>query len=716
MRDDELRTTLDVVGRQGVIAGDNERVEIGPRLARRTKEIRAVTVAQFGAPRWHRTAEGIGDQWRCRPEGQHRDGRDERVRAKETRQHKSTAGDDRTRDHRREKRVGAHGAAAMGGGRRGFPLEHPPLRHDEPDERDENRVEHGVRVVCHERQLECRAREIRTQILGSGAQEEPPGLCSSRSIHEGCEADDDRECERRQGDGGPRRRAARQAGPAEEQQRDRGRRHEAAPEIVENFPARDQWKAVALHARPCRHEREQPEEDLPVSAHPPVLPATVGQHARRVVVHDFDICHEPGARIQPFEQVVRQERILRHAALQCRGECVDVVESLANEDAFVEEILVQVGYRRRVRVDPRVSRVRAGEQRPRCTRHRDADTRLKNAVAVGHATDRGIEVRAIQRMRQDADQFPGGLSRQARVGIQRQAVPDSWKDRERAGLHDEARVRRPSQQAVELFELAAFPFPAHPRVLARIPAPCAVEQEEAVGVFRAEAPVERLHTIPCRSEDRSVFLEDIGLGIAKVTEDREVDARVHVAEGEHFDMLQHGVGRRHAGEQCRHDHHRARVLWDAVGEVKPKETLRSNEPGKYTLRERDGDLDRRDHQEREGDDQCGRRRLVVPKIGGTPYQEQERHRCHWREIRNGRIGESEPGEPLREAWAVCHVGLEVGAPSPEQVVAHVRGPIRGRACRGRLSRAFDDAEGDTHLRFSGGARQLLDRLTLTVPA
>jgi hypothetical protein len=71
----------------------------------------------------------------------------------------------------------------------------------------------------------------------------------------------------------------------------------------------------------------------------------VGQHTRGVLVDQLDVRHERDACIQPLEQVVGEERVLRDRALERRGERIDVVEPLAGEDAFSEEILIRVGDR-----------------------------------------------------------------------------------------------------------------------------------------------------------------------------------------------------------------------------------------------------------------------------------------------------------------------------------------------------------------------------------
>ena len=128
-------------------------------------------------------------------------------------------------------------------------------------------------------------------------------------------------------------------------------------------------------------------------------------------------------RMQPFEQIVRQQRVLRHAVLERRHEGVHVVQALAREDAFAEQILIRVGHRRGVRIHARVPRVQPREQRARRARERDAHARLQNAVAFGDAARPRVERRPVQRMGDDADQLPRGIAGQAGVAVERDAVP-----------------------------------------------------------------------------------------------------------------------------------------------------------------------------------------------------------------------------------------------------------------------------------------------------
>ena len=246
-----------------------------------------------------------------------------------------------------------------------------------------DRVQPLARLVGHEGELQPDARRRRLQILGRRRAGRRAHDCSAPRAAQELERD-----ATGTGTRAPRAPTAVQTSgwpgstvqpsTSSEQRR---RRQQAAPEVVENLPARDERQAIALQAGARRHERKQPPQDLPVAAHPAVLPPRVREHARRVVVHDLDVGHERRARVEALEQIVRQQRVLRHASVERRGERVDVVQSLAGEDALVEEILVDVGDGGRVRIDAGVAGVRAREERSRRARHRHADARLQDAVA-----------------------------------------------------------------------------------------------------------------------------------------------------------------------------------------------------------------------------------------------------------------------------------------------------------------------------------------------
>ena len=169
-------------------------------------------------------------------------------------------------------------------------------------------------------------------------------------------------------------------------------------------------------------------------------------------------------------------------------------------------------------------------------------------------------------------------SGQPGVAVQRDAVADARQDLRVAHVDVVAGVGRAAQQAVELFELAALALPADPGPLARVPLAHPMEQVEAVGATLAEAGIQ----VASRRRGRrrgsaSSCRHRRPWGVGEVAEDREVNARVDVAQGQDLHVLQQFRHARHAGEQRGDDDHGARVVRDAGLEVEAGETPRRHE-------------------------------------------------------------------------------------------------------------------------------------------
>ena len=380
--------------------------------------------------------------------------------------------------------------------------------------------------------------------------------------------------------------------PGRHQHQQQRRRDQASPQVVEDLPAPDHRQRVALDPVARRHEGEEPGEDLPVAADPPVLAARVREQARGVLVHELDVGHQRDARVEPLEQVVRQQDVLRRGVLERGHERVDVVEALAGEDAFAEQVLVGVGDRGRVGVDAGVAGIEAREQRPRRAREGDADPRLQDAVAVGDAPGLRIEGRAIERVRDDADQLPRRITRQARVAVERDAVAHLRQDRHVADMEPEAGVGGPAQQAVELLDLSPLALPSHPQAFLRVPLPRAVEQEELIGALGAVLGVERFDAGARRGQDLGIVRHRLGRRVAHVAQQREVDVRVDVAEGLDFQVGNQFVDALDAVEHRRHDHHGAGVGRDGH-QFEPRQPPRRDQIADDPLHDLDRQLARR---------------------------------------------------------------------------------------------------------------------------
>src|SRR5713226_4061746 len=97
-------------------------------------------------------------------------------------------------------------------------------------------------------------------------------------------------------------------------------------------------------------------------------------------LEQLDIGNETGAREHTFEQIVAQQRVLRHPSGQRRLERVDVIDPLAGVRPFPPKVLVDVGYRRCVRVDPCRAGREALEERALASGQWRCDSGLKHRV------------------------------------------------------------------------------------------------------------------------------------------------------------------------------------------------------------------------------------------------------------------------------------------------------------------------------------------------
>src|SRR5690606_5109330 len=141
-----------------------------------------------------------------------------------------------------------------------------------------------------------------------------------------------------------------------------------ASQVVEDLPARQDREAVRLTAARSPHMWCQPSDELPVAADPAVLASCEREVVAGIVVVDRDVRREAGTRVAAFDQVVREQGILREPAV-CRGlERIDVVDAFAGVAALAVQVLVDVGYGCRVRIDARMPGIDRREARLVCAR------------------------------------------------------------------------------------------------------------------------------------------------------------------------------------------------------------------------------------------------------------------------------------------------------------------------------------------------------------
>src|SRR3989442_6484897 len=98
-------------------------------------------------------------------------------------------------------------------------------------------------------------------------------------------------------------------------------------------------------------------------------------------------------------------------------------------------------------------------------------------------------------MRHRPDKPIDGPCGQPRIGVEGDDVPNvGGRDGRRATRRQKAGVRCASKEAIQLMELPALSFPPHPRLLALIPKPPAVAEEESlaslqgIGIVLGQTP------------------------------------------------------------------------------------------------------------------------------------------------------------------------------------------------------------------------------------
>jgi hypothetical protein len=315
----------------------------------------------------------------------------------------------------------------------------------------------------------------------------------------------------------------------------------------------------------------------------------------------------------------------------------------------------------------------------------------------------------------DADQLLRGVTGQPRVGIERDAVVDGGEDGWIAGFDGEARVGGAPQQPVPFLDLAALALPAHEDALARVPLPHAVDEVEAVVAALGVACVQGVDPGSRGAQDLRVVRHLARGGVREVAQDREVDARIEIAESQHLEVLEQLGDPRDAREQRRHDDHGSRALRHAAQEVEAGKAAWRSEADKQALDDGDRHVARRKQQQQRHPGLRPGRVAVEPRVGEAAAEQEGGQEPDRPEVGGGGMGEHEASRPAMEPGPIRQVGLEIGAALADQVVADVGCAPGGAALLG-LARALDGSERHPKLTLPGAVGQILHRLPVAVAA
>ncbi len=214
-----------------------------------------------------------------------------------------------------------------------------------------------------------------------------------------------------------------------------------------------------------------------------------------VVVEQLEVVDKSATYVAALDKVVAEDEVLGESAFQHLLEHMQVVDALAAERAFVEDILIKLEAGGGIYVES----AQSGEEL--CVAafvgnlHIHVNTRLHDAVAGIHTTAVVAELGTVERMRHGAYQFLCRVEHQLGVGVEsddelngRHGTFEPLAD----GLATEAFLRFggggvAQHKVVEMQYGAAFALVAEPCVLAIAPSAFAIHEiEDGCAVFLVE--------------------------------------------------------------------------------------------------------------------------------------------------------------------------------------------------------------------------------------
>ena len=442
--------------------------------------------------------------------------------------------------------------------------------------------------------------------------------------------------------------------------------HQGAPQVVEHLP-----DAEAIQSGVAA---EDPRQQLPVAPHPTVLPLGVDLVAGRVFLDHLDVGDQAGSGIVAFQQVMRQDGVLRNPVTQGGLERVNLIDALAAERSATEEILVDVGDGHRVGRQTAlggVDRLEGGSVVDR--RQARGDSRLEHREAAADLSAGRVDHRLIQGVRDLSDQLLRGVARQPGVGVECDHVAEAAGD---SSLESHvAGARGAAQVGVELHQLAALALPAHPGVFARIPAPFAVEEQEPVTILLVQGS----DPVPGEVEQGLVVRGVFGGGVGPVGRRSKIDLPVIVCQEVHLQGVHQLIDTVGRGDHGRHHDQGAQRVRHPIAQLKPRTCGGGQYPrkgivqqGKHQFAGRAAGQhgQRHDHADRQVARQGGHRpQQQTHDKGGREQQAADvAGQTH-------RLDQADSAFPQRRP--VTEVGFEAGQPIIDQPEADVATHIIG---------------------------------------
>ena len=388
-----------------------------------------------------------------------------------------------------------------------------------------------------------------------------------------------------------------------------------------------------------------------------------------------------------FEQIVADDRVLRHAAVDRAHEAIDLVDPFADVDPGTEEILIELRGRMRVDVEPDVACKDPREPGLARAGRRGLDARLHDRVARDDMAA-VVELRAVQRVCEQTDQPLRGSDRHLGIAVERDHEPDSEQPSRIADPTHVTRARIAAEQSIELFELAALALPPHEAFFVRVPARLAVQQVKRTATARAMPRVECLELARRALEQDGIRLPD---RVRVVRQQRELELRIGVREIVELELPDHVVDVARSSQQRRDHDERPDLCRQAVLEIELGECPRPQHPREDRLQHphgNDRDRNRRDHDR--GDHDRSARSTTRDDRGEREleHQRQERQRQQVRERWPAGQHLADSGDPH---GPIIDALLDQRTAGTDQVATDVSAPVIRGVLRGERDRELRDA-------------------------
>ncbi len=118
-----------------------------------------------------------------------------------------------------------------------------------------------------------------------------------------------------------------------------------------------------------------------------------------------------------LDQIVAEDCILRKTAGHRLFKGIHVIDSFPDKRSLLENVLIDVRYRARVRVNPHVARKQFNKPGTASAWQTDTHARLQNAVPFSDHSLCWIKSWPIQRMGHRSCQLASGITRQLCIGV-----------------------------------------------------------------------------------------------------------------------------------------------------------------------------------------------------------------------------------------------------------------------------------------------------------